>query len=245
MSRMAPFTDGARVDRTNLSITYTSYYSLGGAIALALDLTLRQRSDGTVSLDDFMSAMWRLHGKPGGAHEGDVDHPYTAEDVEARLAEVSGDTGFARDFFSRFIRGREAADYTALLARAGFAVRKRSPGRAWWGDVRLQQRSGRLVIAALVPINSPAYLAGLEKDDEIRMIDATTLRSPEDASAAMQRAKPGDRLRVAYVDRSGVDRTATVMLVEDPHLEVRPIEVDGGALTSSQRTFRDRWLSGR
>src|SRR5262245_25442441 len=90
MSRMAVFVDGGNtVDRTNWTTTYVSYYPLGGAIALALDLTLRQRSD-SLSLDDFMRAMWRVHGKPGGALEGDVDRPYTADDVEARLAEVSG-----------------------------------------------------------------------------------------------------------------------------------------------------------
>ena len=46
MSRMAPFTDGAgNTDRNNWGNTYVSYYPLGGAIALALDLTLRDRSD--------------------------------------------------------------------------------------------------------------------------------------------------------------------------------------------------------
>jgi predicted metalloprotease with PDZ domain len=92
MSQMAPFVDGGRtIDRTNWPITVTSYYPLGGAIALALDLTLRDRTDGRVSLDDFMQAMWRKYGKPGGAREGYVDHPYTIADAEATLAEVSAD----------------------------------------------------------------------------------------------------------------------------------------------------------
>ena len=117
MSRMAPFMDGGTtVDRTNWPNSVTSYYPLGGAIALALDLTLRGRSGSEITLDDFMRAMWRVHGKPGGAREGYVDRPYTAADAEARLAEVSGDAAFARDFFSRYIQGREAADYPALLA---------------------------------------------------------------------------------------------------------------------------------
>ena len=60
MSRMAPFVDAARaVDRTNFSTTFISYYTYGGAIALALDLTLRDRSNGQITLDDFMRAMWR------------------------------------------------------------------------------------------------------------------------------------------------------------------------------------------
>src|SRR5206468_8059867 len=106
MSRMAAFIDGGRaIDRTNWSITNISYYPFGGAIALALDLTLRDRSDGRLSLDDFMRAMWRTFGRPGGAREGYVDRPYTMADAEETLASVSGDRAFARDFFSRFIQG--------------------------------------------------------------------------------------------------------------------------------------------
>ncbi len=92
MSRMAPFIDGGRGnDRTNWPRTVISYYPFGGAIALALDLTLRDRSDSRVTLDDFMRAMWRAYGKPGGGREGYVDRPYSLADAEARLAEVSGD----------------------------------------------------------------------------------------------------------------------------------------------------------
>src|ERR1019366_2590680 len=84
MSRMAPFIDGGRtVDRTNWSNTVISYYPFGGAIALALDLSLRERSDSRITLDDFMVAMWRKYGQPGGSQEGYVDHSYTIADAEA------------------------------------------------------------------------------------------------------------------------------------------------------------------
>ena len=131
MSRMAPFTDGSHTsDRTNFPISVISYYPLGGAIALAMDLSLRDRSDGRVSLDDFMRAMWRKYGQPGGSREGYVDHPYTIADAEATLGEVSGDKAFAHDFFARYIQGHDVADYPRLLSRAGFEVRRRNPGRS-------------------------------------------------------------------------------------------------------------------
>jgi predicted metalloprotease with PDZ domain len=246
MSRMAPFVDGGRPgDRTNFSNAFISYYAFGGAIALALDLTLRERSDSQITLDDYMRAMWRVHGKPGGAREGFVDRPYSMADAEARLAEVSGDREFARDFFGRYIQGHDAADYARLLSRAGFVLRLRSPGRPWWGDVRLEPRSGRLRIVALVPANTPAYAAGLEQDDELRQIDALVIRSYDELALALGRHKPSDRVRIVYIDRSGVEKTTTVVLAEDPHLEVVPAEAAGGTLTPAQRTFRDRWLAAR
>jgi len=240
MSQMAPFIDGGRtVDRTNWPIAVISYYPFGGAIALALDLSLRDRSAGNVSLDDFMRAMWRKYGKPGGSREGYVDRPYTIADAEATLAEVAGDRAFARDFFGRYIQGHEVADYGRLLARAGFTVRKRHPGRAWLGDVRLESRSGARV-ANLVAPTWPIYKAGIDLDDEIQQVDGQRIAGESDLALALQRHKPGDRVAIVYKDRTGAAKTVTATLGEDPHVEV--VVADA---TPAQRAFRDRWLGSK
>jgi len=246
-SRMAPFIDdGHPNDPTNWPTTVISYYPYGGAIALALDLTLRDRTEGRVSLDDYMRAMWRVHGKPGGAREGYVERPYTIAGAEARLAEVSGDKAFARDFFSRYIQGRDVADYARLLARAGFTVRRRNAGRAWWGDARIESRGGGPTVASLVAQATPLYAAGVEQDDELRQVDGERPSSAEAVNAILQRHKPGDQIKIVFAAaRSGATRIATVTLAEDPHLEVVPVESAGGTLTPAQRAFRDSWLGPR
>jgi len=241
MSRMAAFTDAGRpIDRTNWPNTVISYYPFGAAIALALDLSLRERSDGRVTLDDFMRAMWKAHGKPGGSREGYVDRPYTIADAEARLAEVS-DRAFARDFFSRYIQGHDVADYGRLLERAGFVVRKREPGRAWWGDVHMESRIDGGRISADVPANSPAYAAGLDRDDLVTRMGGYKITSQEEANAAVARRNPGDKVPVNYVDRAGESKSTTVTLVENPHLEI----VDASPVTPAQRAFRDAWLGSQ
>jgi predicted metalloprotease with PDZ domain len=242
MSRMAPFIDGGRtVDRTNWANTVISYYPFGGAIALALDLSLRDRSDGRVSLDDFMRAMWQKFGRPGGAREGYVDRPYSLADAEETLAGVSGDRAFAREFFAKYIEGRDVADYQRLLGRAGLIVRRRNAGRAWLGDVRYDTRNG-VRVASVVSPSWPVYAAGLDQDDEVTEIDGHPIRSESDAAAALQRRRPGDRVQIVFVDRTRLIRRPTVTLGEDPHLEAVPIEAAGGTMTSAQRAFRDRWL---
>ena len=244
MSRMAPFVDGGRpIDRTNWSNSVISYYPFGGAIALALDLSLRERSDNKTTLDDFMRAMWRTHGKPGGTREGYVDHPYSISDAEARLAEVSGDAAFARDFFGRYIQGRDVADYARLLARAGFILRKRDAGRAWWGDVRMDARIEGAHIAGDVPSNSPAYAAGLDRDDTVTQIGGDRVSSLEEVNAALSKRKPGDRVPVSYLDRTSASKSATVTLVENPHLEI--VEAPAGSVTPAQRAFRAAWLGSQ
>jgi predicted metalloprotease with PDZ domain len=205
-----------------------------------MDLTLRDRSDGKVSLDDFMRAMWKTYGKPGGTRPGYVDHPYTIADAEATLADVSGDRAFAHDFFSRYIQGHDIADYTTLLARAGFTVRKRSAGRAWLGDLRLESRNG-MRVAALVAPTWPLYTAGIDQDDELQTVDGTRIGADADVAGVLQRHKPGDKVTVTFVDRTGLPKTATVTLAEDPHIEVVP----DAAPTAAQRAFRTRWLGAR
>jgi predicted metalloprotease with PDZ domain len=106
MSRFAPFVDAAvSIDRTNFDNTFLSYYTWGEAIALGLDLTLRDRTNSRVTLDDYMRALWQKFGKPDGRVPGYVDNPYTIEDLKQTLGAVSGDSAFAENFFARFVQG--------------------------------------------------------------------------------------------------------------------------------------------
>jgi predicted metalloprotease with PDZ domain len=245
MSRMGVFTDrGSQSDRTNWSRTFISYYQFGGAIALGLDLTLRARSSGRMTLDDYMRAMWRIHGKPGGAREGYVDHPYSMADAEARLAEVSGDRSFAREFFARYIQGHDVVDYATLLLNAGFELRRPAAARAWLGAVRFSDSGGVVRVASQPPLASPAYEAGLDVDDEVRQLDGVRVKAAAEVAVVLQRHKPGDTIAIVFADRSGETRTAQMTLQDDPTVELVPIERTGRVLTPAQRAFRERWLNG-
>jgi predicted metalloprotease with PDZ domain len=189
-----------------------------------------------------MRAMWRTHGKPGG-RPGYVDRPYSIDDAEARLAEVSGDAAFAREFFARYIRGREAADYARLLHGAGFALRASNPNRASLGGVTFEEQSRGVRVAAPPPLGSSAYVAGLDVGDEIRELGGRTIRSISDISDIVSRHRPGDELGVTFVNRTGRPRTARLTLTADPALELLPIESAGGKLTAAQRLLRERWLN--
>ena len=74
--------------------------------------------------------MWAHHGRAGGTPIGTVVAPYTIQDVRERLSEAAGDAAFADSFLGRYVQGREAPDYTHLLALAGLGLRKVAPGRA-------------------------------------------------------------------------------------------------------------------
>src|SRR4051812_3451667 len=263
MSQMAPFTDAAAaIDETNFSNTFISYYTYGAAIATALDLSLRERSDSKITLDDYMRAMWLAYGKPDGPSPAIVAKPYTLSDARDRLADVSGDRAFANEFFDKYIEGRQAPDYAALFARAGLVLRRRNPYGAWAGVLDenapiVARRTRRSVPAAaaepsgsgiglseLVPWGSPAFTAGLEEADVITAVDGRPVDTVERWRSILRAHKPGDHIAVAYV-RDGAKATTTLILGEDPAMEVVLAESAGGRLTREQQAFRDAWLRSR
>ena len=73
--RMAPFIDGGRpIDRTNWARTVALLSVRRGHRACARP---PPRSIGSDPARHFMKAMWTKFGKPGGARQGFVDHPYS------------------------------------------------------------------------------------------------------------------------------------------------------------------------
>ncbi len=243
MSQLAPFNDAATaIDRTNFSNTFISYYTYGAAIALALDLSLRDRSNGRISLDDYMRSMWVVHGKPGGPQPGLVAKPYTLKDACDRLAEVAGDAAFADEFFARYVHGREVADYARLLARAGILFRPRNPGRAWLGDLTVDA-SG--TVLGLVMPNTPAIAAGFDQDDVITSVDGKMLSDGATLESSLAGRKPGDRVTIAYRHPDGKAGTGIVTLAADPEMEAVTIESAGGTLTPEQKAFRTAWLGSK
>ena len=189
-----------------------------------------------------MRALWQKHGKPGGKAPGYVDNPYTVADLKAALASVSGDAAFADDFFARFIQGREVVDYARLLGRMGFVLRPVNGAGASAGPLRLQDVQGRPRVTALVPFGSPAYAAGLERDDVILAVAGTSVASAIEFEQVVRQRKPGDDVPVVF-ERRGQRVTGRLRLVADPRVEVVPVEAAGRSLSTEQRNLRDAWLS--
>lgn len=244
-SRFAQFMDQASwSDATNFDNAFLSYYEWGAAIGLGLDLSLRARSDGKVTLDDYMRRLWHAFGRGKPAVEGAVDRPYTMQDLRQTLADVSGDRAFAGEFFDRYIQGREVVDYRSLLARAGLLLQRARPGRPWIGAVEFDFSEGFPRIGAATIEDTPVYAAGLDRGDHLLSFDGTAVSAPGRLDELVQRRRPGDRIRVS-IRRRGVAQDLTIAIEEDPRLQVVPVETTGRRLTPAERAFRDAWLGSK
>ncbi len=232
MSMQAPFVDAAvSIDPQNRGNTFLSYYTWGSGVALGLDLTLRRRFEG-VTLDHLMREMWRAHGSP--------EIPYDVDDVEAALARVTGDAAFAADFFRRFVRGREAPDYGALLREAGIAWEPARPGAAWIGPLQLRADPDGAVVNGTPRLGSPLYEAGLDRNARILDLDGRPVTSADEVAAVLAEHGPGDRIPVRFRSR-GTEHQAELLLEEDPAR--RGVLLPAGERSAQQSERLESWRS--
>ncbi|MBB6612232.1 M61 family metallopeptidase [Pontibacter sp. Tf4] len=235
MSQQAPFVDAARsVDAVNRQNTFISYYTYGSMLGMALDLRLRQNYNKT--LDDYMQALWRKYGKP--------EKPYTLTDLQATLAEVSGDKAWAEKVFREYVNGSELPAFEPLLAQAGFEMRKAKPGVATIGVGGLDFTKNGAVLNYGTIVTSPAYKAGLDRADIILTLDGRKIRSEKDLKKVLSSHKPGDTVPITFSSR-GKEQTTTITLAEDPTLEVVLYENIGKELTPTMQQFRARWIGSQ
>ncbi len=244
MSRLAPFVDAAcSVDPTNWGNTYLSYYTFGAAIALGLDLELRDRTDGKVTLDDYMTALWTTYGKTP-SEPGTVATPYTAADLQTTLARVSGSVSFAREFFERYVDGPELVEYGMLLKRMGLVWKPLHPGRAWMGDLPMTSGTEGVRVTGAAPMGTPAYDAGFGEGDVLVTVGGKDVRAANDVAAIVDAGKPGDRLEVAFL-RHGKRRQTTIALRSHPTRVLVTRESAGETATPEELKMRASWLGSR
>ncbi|HEU5040757.1 MAG TPA: PDZ domain-containing protein, partial [Gemmatimonadales bacterium] len=240
MSLQAPFVDAATsIDPTNQANTFLSYYTWGAGVGLGLDLTLRQRGK---SLDGFMRLMWERFGRPARPYV--IRRTYTVDDLERTLGEYAGDPAFAREFFARYVRGRDVPDYAALLARAGMVTRPANPGAAYAGPVALDDDSAGATVASGTLAGTPAYEAGMEAGDRLVSVDGRPIRSDAAWRQALAVHAPGDEVPIVFQQR-GQEVRATLRLAADPNVQVLPGELADQPPGDAERAFRDGWLGSR
>lgn len=233
-SRYAVFADaGVAIDQTNKTNIFTTYYTYGAAVALALDLRLR--SEFHLSLDNYMRALWRDLGK--------IERPYSIADLKNTLAKLTGNEDFAQIFFQKYIFGTEKNNYQQLLYHAGFVLQKSSDGKAFSGLGKLNFENNQGIIGQ-TSVGSPAYLAGLDLGATLIAIDGVKVSNQDEINDITEKHKPGDRVRISYT-YFGEEKTTMLTFSENPMLEIVPIEKIGGKLTTAMAEFREKWLASQ
>lgn len=226
MSYQAPFTDAARsVDETNRENTFISYYSYGSMLALALDLSLREKS---LTLDGYMTLLWKNFGKP--------EIPYTIDDLRQTLSTYAGKE-FADDFFNTYIIKSGMPDYGQLFKHVGLVLETKN-NIEFGANVRNHK------LMSNPKIGGSAYKAGFQKNDKLLMIGTTVLDEKSDLNAILNTFKVGDEVNV-LIERYGSQKELKMVIATDVSYGLQLLDDNSKAMNKKLKQQRDGWLKSK
>ena len=160
-----------------------SYYAKGALTALALDLTLRRKTAGRVSLDTLMRALWQNYGQTGKG---------VGEDDFLRLAEEISGLKLAR-FFADYVDGVRELPLRSLLSAFAIHLQRQAAQTPSLG-VKTEAQ-GNEVRLATVYDGGAAQAAGLASGDVLMAIDGLRV-SAASLEKQLARKKSGDTLEI-------------------------------------------------
>ncbi len=207
----------------NTPNTVVSYYAKGALLALALDLTLRRETQGKVSLDRVMHALWQRYGKTGlGVGE---------EDIRQLAEELSG-LRLGR-FFADYVEGTRELPLKSLLGKFGITLKWTSDNPSLAPSLGVKTSAeGNEVKLATVFSGSCAEAAGLAAGDVLLACDGLRV-TPGNLTRLLSRCRPGQTIRVHAFRRDELMKFS-VRLDSAPR--------DKAVLTAAKGKQRLAWL---
>lgn len=195
-----------------------SYYTKGSLVALALDLTIREQTQGNKSLDDVLLYLWDNYGKVAKGLE--------EFEIETLCSKITGID--LSDFFAQTLDGTDDFALEPLLEKFGFKFVLRSQnslsdiGGPESGDALKVNFGANVVDASNGGVqlkhiwqDASAQLAGLAANDEIIALNGLRVGNKAQLEALLKRKQPGDTLECDYFRRDEL-RHCTITLTEAP-----------------------------
>ncbi len=207
-----------------------SYYNKGELLGIALDLAVREASNGKASLREVFQWMNQNYAKRGRFF---ADSSGVREAAEA----VShADLGW---FFTKYVAGTEEIPWNDFFRGVGLQLVASTTTVADAGFLASRNFDAPMAVTA-VTSGGAAELAGLQTGDTILEING---KAPElDSSEATAQLNPGDTITVKIRGRRGGERELKWKMAsrEEISYELKDVE----KMNSDQRTRRAAWLRG-
>lgn len=212
-----------------------SYYSKGALIALIMDLEIIHSTRAKAGLDEVMKAMY-------DEYYTKKDRGYTDAEFKAMLEKVSGKS--FDDVYKDYVNGVKTIDYNKYFAYAGFAlIDDAAKGNDAYLGAVTALKDGKIIVTN-VSRQSPAWIAGLNVNDEILSIDGNRINNVSDPRLSevekfISTKRPGEKILIS-LNRDGLIRQTDVTLVRNPNHRFRIASLPNP--TAAQIAVRKRWL---
>jgi predicted metalloprotease with PDZ domain len=226
------------VDTTGINGDYQpNYYVQGRLIGTALDLIIRDSTNGRRGLDDMMRALYSRYAMKRG---------FTTDDVEHTASEVCACN--LRPFLDDYVRNARTPDFDRYFRSIGLqltidtvpaadSIGTRLPDARVWAYP--PKKGGRMRVMIGDPSSAWAK-AGLHTGDEIVSFNSAPIDSFPDLRRAIRAVRLGDVVPVSIV-QGKKPALVNVRVTGYDRVRVRIVEVPDA--TPSQRERRRLWLS--
>jgi predicted metalloprotease with PDZ domain len=212
----------------NSKNTTISYYNKGALVAMLLDLTILNSTNGAKRLDDVLKAMYEEHYVKKGKGFTDAEFKAMAE----KIAGIS-----LNSIYDKYVNGTEAINYQTCLGYAGLDITDQaaSSNDAYLGAAAIQ-KDGKLIVNS-VDRGSGAWNAGLNVNDEIIAVDGYRVSELDKAIAQ----KNTGETAVILISRDSRILSLDVKLSRNPTLKYKITPADNAS--AKQLAIRAKWLS--
>ncbi|RRB06927.1 M61 family metallopeptidase [Larkinella rosea] len=215
---------------TENSINSTvSYYSKGSVLGSLLNLAIVSNTDGQKNLDDVMRLLYSTYYRK-------LKRGFTDDEFQQAVETVAGQK--LDDFFRDYVFGTARIDYNTFLNPVGLKLVDASASKedAYLGAMT-KSGNGKLIVSA-VRRDSPAWIGGLNVNDEILSIDS--LKTGANLDKILETFKPDDTVTI-LVNRSGQILSLPITLTGNPLAAYRIEPVENPSV--EQRALYRKWLS--
>ena len=204
-----------------------SYYNKGALAGLLLNLKILEATDGKQSLDDVMRRLWRDHVQR-------KDAPYTAADFQATAELVAGTD--LDNFFADYISGTMQLPYTDYFNFVGLKLDTSTTDSSAYLGLVARGSGGKYIVRRVID-NAPAWLAGINVDDELIALNGFRVR--QFPPAYLKECHSGDQI-IITVSRDDILQDIPVVLGTAPQSikAIKPIDQP----TDKQRSYYQKWL---
>lgn len=217
------------------SDSYANVYQKGALIGMALDIRLRELSDGKIGILDVMKMLTNKYGK---------DKPFNDDELIPAIVELTYPE--IQEFFNTYVSGPTPIPYDRFFEKVGLELKEGMvPVDYFLKDQATPyitvNASGNILIREDIELNSFLKSIGIKPGDAIKSINGTaySVQNVYDLIMASQSWKEGDDITITVI-RDGEEVVLKGKISEPMAPGLRLEEITGA--DSSQVELRHAWL---
>jgi len=197
----------------NSNNSSVSYYSKGSAVAAALDMIIRTKTNGKKSLDDVMQVLYQTYFLG-------YDRGFTDAEFQQAVSQITGVE--MKDFFKNYVYNTQRIPFDSIVSDFGLMLEDNfADDEKVYLGINLQ--SGKNTIGS-VERNSPAWTAGLNVGDEVVAIN--DVRFTGDMNNALSEVHIDDQV-VLLISRGGLIKRFTLRATNTPYVSYYLVLTEG------------------